>query len=97
MLPVVYTPRAEKYFKKIKEEGLANTFRDAITRIRQNPNIGEQKTGDLSGIWCLDVYYKKTNYELAYRITRLDSGDIVVVIMAGTRENFYRELKQYLK
>jgi len=26
-----------------------------------------------------------------------ENGDMVVIIMAGTRENFYKELKQYLK
>ena len=35
-------------------------------------------------------------YELAYTIERID-GELVVVVMAGTRENFYDELKRYIK
>lgn len=52
--------------------------------IRKNPDIGGAKTGDLKGIYSLDIYYNQTNYELAYRVLELENGDIVVIIMAGT-------------
>ena len=97
MLPVIYLPPAERYFKKLKDKPLKNEFRKAIMSIRENPKIGEAKSGDLKGLYCLDVYHNKTNYELAYRISLLENGEMVVVIMAGTRENFYKELKRYLK
>ncbi len=97
MLPVTYMPSAEKYFRKLKDKNLKKEFKNAISQIRNNPNIGESKTGDLKGISCLDLFYNKTNYEIAYRLARLENGDIVVIIMAGTRENFYKELKRYLK
>ena len=97
MLPVVYSPIAERYFKKLKDKVLSRKFKEAIQDIRNNPNIGNAKTGDLSGIFCLDINHNRTNYELAYRISRLENGDIVVIIMAGTRENFYKELKRHLK
>lgn len=45
----------------------------------------------------IDVYYNRTNYELAYRITQLDNGEIIIIITAGTRENFYKELKRYMQ
>ena len=97
MLPVVYLPQAERYFKKLKDKHLKNEFKQAIFRFRQNPGIGEAKTGDLRGIFSLDVFHAGQNYELAYRVSGLDSGEIVVVILAGTRQNFYKELKRYLK
>ena len=56
MLPVVYTPAAEKYFKIIKDKQLKNAFKKAIKSIRENPQIGEPKSGDLNGIVCLDLY-----------------------------------------
>ena len=37
-----------------------------------------------------------TNYELAYRVRQLDDL-IIIIIMAGTRENFYEELKRYIR
>ena len=42
-----------------------------------------------------DIFYNKTNYEIAYRIYEED-GKLVVVLLAGTRENFYKELKRYM-
>lgn len=97
MLPVVYTSIAEKYFKKLKDKQLKKLFKETIISIRKNPTIGDAKTGDLNGIYSIDIYYNRTNYELAYRISKLENGDIIVIIMAGTRENFYKELKRYMK
>lgn len=71
-------------------------YQEAIDKIREDHTIGQEKTGDLSGIYGYDIYYNKTNYELAYRIEYTDNK-IIVVIMAGTRENFYDELKRYMK
>jgi mRNA-degrading endonuclease RelE of RelBE toxin-antitoxin system len=97
MLPVIYTPTAEKYFKKLKDKALKKAFKEAVIKIRKNPDIGQAKTGDLSGLYCLDLYYNRTNYEIAYLISKQENGDIVVIIVAGTRQNFYKELKRYLK
>ena len=95
MYELQYMKSAEKYFKKIREKGLKAAFRTALQTIAENPYTGKSKTGDLSGVYGYDVYYNKTNYELAYRIEYYDNK-IVVVIMAGTRENFYDALKRYL-
>lgn len=96
MLPVVYMPNAERYFKKLKDKQLKNAYKNGISSIRDNPCMGEAKKGDLKGIYSLDIYHNRTNYELAYRISQLDNGDIIVIIMAGSRENFYKELKRYI-
>jgi len=96
MYELRYLKPAERYFKKIREKGLQDAFRTALEKIADDPFIGEQKKGDLAGIWCHDVFYKRTNYEIAYRIYEED-GQLIVVIIAGTRENFYEELKRYMK
>ncbi len=95
MYELQYSKAAERYFKKIREKGLKSAFRTALQAIAENPYAGKMKTGDLAGIYGYDVYYNKTNYEVAYYIYEEDD-EIVVVIMAGTRENFYDELKRYL-
>ncbi|MDW7663014.1 MAG: type II toxin-antitoxin system RelE/ParE family toxin [Bacillota bacterium] len=97
MLRVEYTPIAQKYFKKLKDKKLKKSFKSAIVKIRIDPYVGNAKTGDLRGIYSLDIRHNKVNYELAYRITQLLTGQIVVVIMAGTRENFYHALKRYME
>jgi len=96
MTEVIFLPPAAKFLKKIKDKELKKRYREAIDKISEDPAIGEAKTGDLSGIYGYDIYYNKTNYELAYRVEYVNHK-IVVVIMAGTRENFYNELKKYRK
>jgi mRNA interferase RelE/StbE len=97
MAPIFFLPPAERYLKKIKEAGLKTAFREAIRKIRSDPYAGTAKKGDLAGIHGYDLSYRGANYEIAYRIVTRDDGVAVVVIMAGTRENFYEQLKNYLK
>lgn len=97
MIDVRFLPPAAKYLKKLKDKNLKQRYKDAIEKIRENPKIGEQKTGDLTGTFGYDIFYNRTNYELAYTIEIGNDGKAVVVIMAGTRENFYEQLKRYMK
>ncbi|QNB45462.1 type II toxin-antitoxin system RelE/ParE family toxin [Thermanaerosceptrum fracticalcis] len=96
MLPVQYLPQAEKYLKKIRDPQLKRRFKEAIDNIRKNPQVGKAKKYDLAGIMGYDIYYKNTNYEIAYKVVEIE-GKTVLIILAGTRENFYDELKKYLK
>ena len=96
MYKLIILPPAARYLKKIKEKPLKAAFQKAVDEILKSPYMGEPKTGDLSGVYCYDVYYNKTNYELAYTIIE-EPDATVVVILAGTRENFYEELKRYMK
>lgn len=96
MTNVRFLPPAAKYLKKIKDRKLKLLYQEAIDRICENHLVGTPKTGDLSGIYGYDIYYDKTNYELAYTVEYLEDK-VIVIIMAGTRENFYDQLKQYMK
>ncbi|MEZ3454464.1 MAG: type II toxin-antitoxin system RelE/ParE family toxin [Oscillospiraceae bacterium] len=95
MTEVRFLPPAAKYLKKLKDKKLKALYQEAIDRIREDHTVGEAKTGDLIGIYGYDIFYNKTNYGLAYRVEYTDEK-IIVVIMAGTRENFYDELKRYM-
>lgn len=96
MTEVRFLPPAAKFIKKLKDKKLKRLYQEAVDRICENHLLGEAKTGDLSGIYGYDIYYNKTNYELAYTVEYLEDK-IIIVIMAGTRENFYEELKHYMR
>lgn len=96
MTAIRFLPPAAKFLKKLKDKKLKLLYQEAIDKIQADYTVGEPKTGDLSGVYGYDIYYNKTNYELAYTVEYLEDV-IIVVIMAGTRENFYDQLKHYMK
>ena len=96
MYEVGYSKAAERYLKKIKDKQLLSAFKTAIDKLKIDPYIGTQKVGDLRGIYGYDVKYSGTSYELAYLIYE-ENGRHIVILLAGTRENFYDELKRMLK
>jgi len=96
MYKLIILPPGARYLKKIKEKPLKDAFQKAVNEILKNPYMGEPKTGYLAGVYCYNVYYNKANYELAYTIVE-ETDLTVVVILVGTRENFYEELKRYMK
>lgn len=96
MTEVRFLPPAARFLKKLKDKKLKTLYQEAIDKIREDYTVGTAKVGDLSGIYGYDIFYNKTNYELAYRVEYVENK-IIVVILAGTRENFYEELKRYIK
>lgn len=96
MAEIRFMKSAARFLKKLKDKKLKELYRQALEKLAQAPTLGQEKTGDLAGIRSYDIYYNKTNYELAYTMVVEDDA-IIVVIMAGTRENLYEELKRYMK
>jgi mRNA-degrading endonuclease RelE of RelBE toxin-antitoxin system len=83
-------------FKK-KVEKLSKSEKDTldreIRRIAENISIGEEKKGDLRGVFVHKFKLKTIQYLLAYR----KAGSNLELVMIGPHENYYRDLKQYLK
>ena len=96
MYEISFSSATERFFKKMKEKPLKSAYKKVFQDISANPYIGQPKRGDLSGIYGLDVKYKGINYEVAYTISEVN-GKKVVVLLPGTRGNFYEELKLYIK
>jgi len=62
-------------------------------KIAENPAIGEEKKGDLRGVFVHKFKLKATQYLLAYR----KIGSDLELVMLEPHENYYQDLKQYLK
>jgi mRNA interferase RelE/StbE len=95
MYEVLFSPAAERYFKELKEKGLKDAYRTALDRLEEDPYIGQPKRGDLAGIYGYDVNHAGVNYEIAYVVYE-ESTKRVVVMLAGSRQNFYEQLKRYI-
>ena len=64
-----------------------------VKKLAENPAIGEEKRGDLRGVFVHKFKLTTTQYLLAYR----KIGSDLELVMLGPHENYYRDLKQYLK
>ncbi|HED00936.1 MAG TPA: type II toxin-antitoxin system RelE/ParE family toxin [Proteobacteria bacterium] len=89
----VYQSRSfEKRVKRFSEieKGVLD---QELEKIMQNPSVGEEKKGDLRGVYVHKFKIKTIQYLLSYRMV----GNDLELIMIGPHENYYRELKSYLR
>lgn len=66
---------------------------DQIRKIIDDPSIRSEKRGDLRGVYVHKFKLQTVQYLLAYRFV----GENLELIMIGPHENYYRDLKSYLK
>jgi mRNA-degrading endonuclease RelE of RelBE toxin-antitoxin system len=87
--------QSRSFEKKVKKMSKAekDSLDQEIKRIVEVPSIGEEKKGDLRGVFVHKFKLKTTQYLLAYR----RAGGDLELVMIGPHENYYRDLKQYLR
>ncbi len=91
-------PGVRSYFKSIKKDKpLLGKFQEVIKALQLDPSLGDAKSGDLFGVSSFEIRHNETSYELAYIIEEQENGELLLIILAGTRENFYDELKKHMK
>ena len=81
--------RKVKRFSKREKKKLD----EEIQKILNNPSIGSEKKGDLRGVFVHKFKIQTNQYLLAYRFF----GENLELIMIGPHENYYRDLKSYLR
>jgi Txe/YoeB family toxin of Txe-Axe toxin-antitoxin module len=100
----VFKPPFRSFVKK-QPKALQLTIEDIVEDICSDPTIGEQKSGDLKGMWVHRFTYHKQLFLIAYcplspmqykagkgiEFLRIDFYQV------GPRENIYADLKKYLK
>ncbi len=64
-----------------------------VRKIVENPAIGQEKRGELRGVFVHKFKLHATQYLLSYRVT---DADTLELIMIGPHENYYRDLTTYL-
>jgi len=88
---VVQTNLFKKAVKKLHSNQKIDLDK-AVKVIMKDPEIGQSKTGDLSGILVYKFKMVKQLTLLAY--TYHDQTITLTLIALGTHENFYRDLKK---
>ncbi len=64
-----------------------------VQTLLENPQIGEEKRGDLAGVYVHKFKVKAKLFLLAYEFDDFE----ILLIALGPHENFYRDLKRYMK
>lgn len=82
-------PSFKKAYKKLhaKEKIKVN---EAIHAVIQNPKIGQEKKGDLAGVYIYKFKIHHQEFLLAYE---WDPSERLLLAL-GVHENFYRDLKR---
>ena len=87
--------QSRSFAKKVKKLNKTEktTLDKEIKSILSNPEIGIEKKGDLRGVFVHKFKIKSTQLLLSYRFTKTS----LELIMLGEHENYYRDLKKYIK
>jgi mRNA interferase RelE/StbE len=87
---ILVTPTFERAAKKLHKQQ-KTALDGAVRAIADQPDVGENKVGDLAGVLVYKFRMGTLVCLLAYRV--LDENT-VKLLMVGPHENFYRDLKR---
>ena len=94
----MYRQSAFKKYNRIKKK-LPLPIRNQINLIEDeialNPYLSERKKGDLKEVFVKKFSLLGEEYLLAYKVNERERE--VIFLAIGGHENFYHDLKQYLK
>ena len=91
MRRVYQTRTFAKNKKKLHKKQISEL--DAIVaNILDDPEIGEQKKGDLQGVYVYKCKITKQLFLIAYQF----DDEMLMLLMVGSHENFYRDLKKQI-
>lgn len=89
MVEVLQTNGFSRAYKRLHPNQKAQVD-DAVVAIIEDPTLGDAKKGDLAGVYVYKFQCLGKLFLLAYEydpVTRM-------LLLVGTHENFYRELKR---
>ena len=92
-LTIVQSSSFKKAIKKLRNNQKID-LDNAVRAIAEDPNLGVQKIGDLATV---RVYKFKMVKQLTLLAYQIDDGELILtLLMLGTHENFYRDVKVML-
>ena len=93
-LAILVTPSFARVLKKLHSQEKA-VLDAAVQAVASDPTLGEEKRGDLSGVFVHKFKLNKQETLLAYRLQpdKLAPQELVLLAV-GPHENFYAQLKR---
>ncbi|MFM6989992.1 MAG: type II toxin-antitoxin system RelE/ParE family toxin [Rhodoferax sp.] len=93
-LAILVTPSFARVVKKLHPQDKA-VLDAAIQAVANSPALGDEKRGDLNGVFVYKFKLNKQETLLAYRLQpdKLTPQELVL-LAAGPHENFYAQLKR---
>ena len=88
---IIQSPLFAGQKKKLHKNQIKNLDK-AVRIIAQNPELGSEKIGDLSGVQVYKFNSVNLLVLLAYEI----SDNTLFLYSFGSHQNFYKELKNYI-
>jgi hypothetical protein len=93
-LAILATPSFARIAKKLHPQDKA-ALDAAVQAVASDPALGEEKRGDLNGVFVHKFKLSKRETLLAYRLQPDNLAPEALVLMAvGPHENFYAQLKR---
>lgn len=93
-LAILVTPSFARVVKKLHSQEKA-VLDAAVQAVASDPALGEEKRGDLSGVFVHKFKFNKQETLLAYRLQPDKLAPEALVLLAvGPHENFYAQLKR---
>jgi mRNA-degrading endonuclease RelE of RelBE toxin-antitoxin system len=85
-------PRFKRYVKKLPLQ-FQQVILDTVEEVLADPKVGQLKKGDLEGFRVHKFTMGRQLTLIAYKA----ENDSLVLYQVGSHENFYKNLKRYLK
>lgn len=89
---IFQSPLFERQKKRLTKKEI-EFLETGIRNIMENPEVGESKKSDIAGVY---VYKFKVGPRLFLLAYEFDDSEIDLLAI-GPHENFYRDLKHYLR
>lgn len=93
-LKILSTPSFNRVLKKLHARD-KKVVDAAVLAISENPFIGQEKKGELVGVFVYKFKLNKQETLLSYRLQPSKSRPIELMLLSlGAHENFYSDLKR---
>ncbi len=91
---VSLSKKAKKQYRNL-DKHIKEKIKDNLRRLEDNPYEGSTLSGKYSDLRYIKLTHKGVDYRVVYDIS--EDEKLVLVVFLGTRENFYKELRRYLR